>query len=75
MEKNDIENKIKNDPDFIRAPKFENSLQKLLVKMDNPLENNAIGRLLLLSPEEVEEIYQESIEKLKKEINSDGEQD
>jgi hypothetical protein len=75
VEKNDAMRKlIHDDEDFINAPKFGNSLDKFLAKNDNLLENGAIGRLLLLSEEEVEEIYQESVVELRKAINPDGEE-
>jgi hypothetical protein len=72
MEKNEMLKKIKEDPDFIHAPKFNNSLQKVLAKIDNPLENGAVGRFLLITSEEVDEIYQDSVKELRKEI-LDGE--
>lgn len=73
MEKSDMEKKIREEEDFIHAPKHQNSLQKFLAKTDNLLENGAIGRLLLISEKEVEAIYQESIVQLKKEMNPDDE--
>ena len=69
-----MEKKIKEDEDFIHAPKFGNSLNKFLAKNDNLLENTAIGRLLMISDKEVEAIYQESIEELKKEMNPNDEE-
>ena len=71
MERSDMEKKIKEDADFVHAPKFGNSLNKFLAKTDNLLENNAIGRLLLIPADEVERIYQESIVELRKEMNPD----
>lgn len=73
VEKSDMEKKIREEEDFIHAPKHQNSLQKFLAKTDNLLENGAIGRLLLISEKEVEAIYQESIVQLKKEMNPDDE--
>lgn len=75
MEKDEMLRKIKEDPDFIHAPKFGNSLQKFLAKNDNLLENGAVGRLLLISQEEVERIYQESIVELRKEMIEDDDRD
>lgn len=72
MEKSEAMKKIKEERDFIHAPKFGNSLNNFLAKNENMLENNAIGRLLLISPEEVEAIYQESVVKLREEMNPDG---
>jgi hypothetical protein len=71
VEKNDMEKKIKEDQDFIHAPKYNNSLSKFLIKNDKLLENGAIGRLLLLSEAEVEKIYQESVKELRKVMNPD----
>lgn len=73
MEKSDMQKKIQEDEDFVHAPKYGNSLKKFLAKTENPLENNAIGRLLLLPAEEVERIYQESILELRKEMVPDDE--
>jgi hypothetical protein len=71
MEKADMEKKIREEEDFIHAPKFGNSLDRFIVKSENPSENSAIGRLLLISAEEVERLYQESVVVLKKEMNPD----
>lgn len=60
--------KILDEEDFIHAPKFGNSLKEFLAKTDKIPENNIIGRLLLLSPEEVEKIYEESVVELKKDM-------
>lgn len=68
MDKSETMRKVKEDEDFIHAPKFGNSLNKYLAKTDGMLENNAIGRLLLISDVEVEAIYQESIAELRKEM-------
>jgi len=73
VERDEMERRIKEDPDFVHAPKHSNSLQKFLAKSENIPENGAIGRLLLLSPEEVERIYQESIVELRKDMLDDEE--
>lgn len=75
MERDEMERKIKEDDDFIHAPKFGNSLQKYLAKTDKLLENGAIGRLLLIPAEEVERIYEESIVELRKEMLDEGDQE
>jgi hypothetical protein len=68
VERDEMMRKIHEDEDFIHAPKHQNSLNKLLAKTDNILENGAIGRLLLIPDTQVEEIYQESIAELRKEM-------
>lgn len=61
VERSEMEKKIREDEDFIHSPRAGNSLKKFLAKMENPPENTTIGRLLLLSEEEVERLYQESV--------------
>ncbi len=73
MERNELELKIKTVEDVIHAPKHQNSLNRFLTKVETPLENGAIGRILLISEEEVDKIYSESIEILKKEMLDDEE--
>jgi len=68
MDKDEIKKKINDIEDFIHAPKHQNSLNKFLAKTENVLEDGAVARLLLLSIEEVQAIYNESIEVLKKEM-------
>lgn len=74
MERDDMEKKIREDEDFIKAPKHQNSLNKYLAKNDDLLHNRAIGKLLLIHEDEVERIYQESIVELRKEM-LDGQED
>jgi len=74
MERDEMQRKIREEEDFVHAPKFGNSLNKFLAKTDNPLENGAVGRMLLLSAEEVDRIYQESVVELRKEMNPDDEE-
>lgn len=73
MEKSDMEKRVREDEDFIHSPKHQNSLNKYLAKMENPLENGAIGRLLLITSEEVEDLYQESVIELKERMSLDEE--
>lgn len=71
MEKDSILKKVLEEEDFIHAPKFGNSLNKFLAKTENPLENGAVGRLLLIPDTEVERLYQESIVELRKGMTED----
>jgi len=58
--------KIAEEEDFIDYPKFKNSLKNLIDKYPNGVENDVIAKVLMLKQEEVEKIYQKSIEKIKK---------
>jgi hypothetical protein len=73
MDKNDIQKKIKQEEDYIRCPKFSNSLNKFLAKFSDGVEDSTIARLLMISEEEVQEIYNEAVAKLREEMveNSD----
>lgn len=64
-----MEKKVMEEEDFIYAPKFGNSLNKFLAKNDSPLEDRAIARLLMIEPEDVEKLYQESIAQLKEDMD------
>jgi hypothetical protein len=70
VERSEMEKKIREEEDFIHSPKFCNSLKRFLAKMENPPENTTIARLLLLSEEEVEKIYLESVAILRKKMLS-----
>ena len=73
VERDEMLKKVNEDPDFIHSPKHGNSLQKFLAKNDRMLEDTAVGKLLLISSEEVERIYRESVVELRKEMVDDGE--
>ena len=75
MERSEMEKKVREDEDFVHSPKHQNSLNRFLAKNENPLENGAIGRLLLIAPEEVEALYQQSVVQLKEEMAVDEETD
>jgi hypothetical protein len=75
VEKDNLLKRILEEDDFVHAPKFGNSLNKVLAKSDNILENGAIGRLLLIPPDEVERIYQESVVELRKGMTEDEDGD
>ena len=62
VEKSDL---IRKDEDYIHSPKHRNSLNNYIANTDKIPHNAAIARLLLITPEEVERIYQESVEALR----------
>lgn len=70
MNKSELEKKIKEESDFIHSPKYQNSLAVFFTKNDRPLENGAIGRLLMISSKEVEAIYQESVLELRRQAGN-----
>jgi hypothetical protein len=66
MEEN--KKKILNDPDFVNSPKYEYSLAKVLDRHPEGLSDRAIARLLMIEEDEIEEIYLDAVERLKKEM-------
>lgn len=69
MEKSEMQKKIREIEDLIHSPKCQNSLNKFLSKTENVLKNSAIAKLLLITEEEVEKIYEESVAILKEKMN------
>jgi hypothetical protein len=66
MDKSELIKRILQEEDYIRCPKFSNSLNKFLSRNFDGVENSTIARLLMMSEDEVEKIYEEAIAKLRK---------
>ena len=74
-DKNEIKKRIAVDTDYVRCPKFSNSLTKFLQKNPDGVEDNTIARLLMLEGEErVEEIYQEAVLKLREVMKDESDE-
>ena len=85
MDRDEIVKKIKEEEDYIRSPKFGNSLNKYLAKNPDGVQiketvkpekalsdqNKAIGRLLLINEDEVEALYQSAVDLLREEMAKD----
>lgn len=63
--------KIEQDPDFIHCPRVKNSLKKYLSKYSEGVSDQEIGKLLMLSEEEVRDRFNGIILKLRKEMKVD----
>lgn len=68
MDKNELQQKILEEEDYVRAPKFSNSLSKFLSKNSDGVENATIARLLMISEEEVEKLFQDAVVMLREEM-------
>jgi hypothetical protein len=66
-DKTEIKNKILTEEDYIRCPKFDNSIVQFLADKKNTedIDTYTISRLLMLTEEEVEKIYQEAVQMLR----------
>ena len=61
--------RISEEEDFIDYPKFKNSVKKLIEKYPDGVNEETIAKVLLMSEEEVNEIYLRSIKKLQKKLD------
>lgn len=68
MDRDDLTKRVAEEEDYIRCPKFSNSLTKFLAKNSEGAENSVIARLLMIPEEKVEEIYDEAVKKLREEM-------
>ena len=68
MDKEDILRRIAEEEDYIRCPKFSNSLVKFVAKNDDGVKNSTIAKVLMISEEEVEKIYEEAVSLLREEM-------
>jgi DNA-binding NarL/FixJ family response regulator len=65
LSKEQIKEKIETDEDFVYAPKFDNSLDKLMQEYPDGLENNKIAKHLCLEESTVEYLFRSAVAKLK----------
>jgi hypothetical protein len=61
MDKEEILRKIAEEDDYIRCPKCSNSINKLISKNPDGVEDNVIARLLLTTEENVVKTHQETV--------------
>lgn len=64
-DKEELQQKVLTEEDYVRAPKFSNSLAKFVARNSDGVENATIARLLMIPEEQVEEIYAEAVLKLR----------
>ena len=61
-----IKKKIVEDGDFIYCPRLGNSLDKLIERHPEGIDDERIQKVLLLSEDELKEIYESALNKLRK---------
>ncbi len=64
--KDKLKEKVLTDPDFIYSPKYENSLNKFMHRHDEGVESSHAAKVLLMEEQEVDDIYEEAVDNLKK---------
>jgi hypothetical protein len=60
---------IETEDDFIYCPKYDNSMQNLLQHHPEGLEIDRIAKVLLMTTEEAEELYNNILKKLRKNMD------
>jgi len=65
-DKKTTKEKILSDEDFIYCPRLGNSLKNLIDKNPEGIDNERISKVLLITEEEVEDIYNSVLEKFRK---------
>ncbi len=63
-----LQKKITEDPDFIYCPRLGNSLKKLINKHPEGVDDERLEKVLLMTSDEIEAIYQAALSKLRKSI-------
>jgi hypothetical protein len=61
--------KILQDEDFVDCPKFKNSIKKIKEKNPDGIDDKLIAEILLLTPEELEALYLNSLQKIRKHLD------
>lgn len=67
-DKAELQQRVLTEEDYVRAPKFSNSLAKFLAKNSDGVENATIARLLMISEEEVEKLFAEAVQMLREDM-------
>ena len=63
--------RIYEDEDFIYCPRLGNSLEKLIEKNPEGVDDERIAKVLLMEESEVETIFQSAIKKFRKSMGLD----
>ena|GEM_PF-2632473 len=72
MKDEEIRKKIENDPDYIYNPKMGNSLKKMVDRYPDGIEDEKIAKVLCMDIEEMNNIYESILVKLRKVLKVEG---
>lgn len=67
----EIRQKIDTEPDFVNSKRFDFSLDKLLDRYPDGAPGRVIAQALLMTEEEVEELYLRTVAKLRRAMKVD----
>lgn len=68
MDRDELQKRVVEEEDYVRAPKYSNSLSKFLANNSDGVENATIARLLMISEEEVVKLHEEAIQILRQDM-------
>lgn len=71
MDKSELQQRVLQEEDYVRAPKFSNSLAKFLARNSDGVENATIARLLMIPEAEVEKLFAEAVLILRQDMSDD----
>ena len=71
----DPRTRISTDPDYIYLPRFDFSVEKLLDRYPDGVPEKLIAQGLLMTEEEVQALYEQTIQKLQASLGVGGPED
>lgn len=63
-----LREKILKEEDFINCPRMGNSIKKLMNKNPDGIDEERMSKLLLMSEDEIKNIYLKALSKIKKKL-------
>jgi len=61
----EIREKIHTDPDYVYCKRYGYSLDKMIERFDGPIPDHTIAQSLLISTEDLDELYSDIVSKLR----------
>jgi hypothetical protein len=71
MDRDDVTKRIQDEEDYIRSPKFGNSLTRLKLKNPEGVDDATIAKVLMISEEDVQKLYEEAVAMIKEGIDDE----
>jgi hypothetical protein len=69
MTPEEIHQRLQNDPDFVYAKRYGYSLKRLMERYTDGCPDQVIAQVLLISEEEVEQVYGDAVTRLRNTMN------
>lgn len=69
MENNHLSKKVHEDEDYIKHSKSHDSLKRFLTQYPDGVDDLMISRLLLMTEDQVKELYDQAVQLLREELD------